>query len=89
LTASREIKTGKQDTELNDDEQDIVAMIINGDDHELNFLQTVDSITLAKIAAGTFNMEYFAKRELAGRGQDDNAVWVGFEKAAEIHGITE
>jgi hypothetical protein len=50
-------------------------------------IQTLDSETLAKAARGEIDLNELARRELASRGLDSQAKWVGFEKAKELHGI--
>lgn len=49
--------------------------------------QTIAAQILASIARGDVDPVVLAKRELASRGLDQNGKWVGFAKAAEIHGI--
>ena len=52
---------------------------------ELGFIQTAASKVLAAVARGEIDLNRLAREELASRGQDQNGVWVGFERAAEIH----
>ena len=40
------------------------------------------------IADGLIDPIALARRELASRGLDQNGVWVGFEEAARVHGVT-
>jgi hypothetical protein len=52
---------------------------------ELGFIQTALTRVLAAAARGEIDLNQLAREELASRGQDENGVWVGFERAAEIH----
>ncbi len=47
-------------------------------------LQCVGSAALAAVACGELDLNALAIIELAARGQDERAKWVGFEKAREI-----
>ena len=42
---------------------------------------------LVEALNGAFDLDYLAARQLANRGLDKKGVWVGFDKAKEIHGI--
>lgn len=41
---------------------------------------------LVKALAGEFDLLALVRLELANRGLDENGKWVGFPKAAQIHG---
>ncbi len=51
-------------------------------------LQTIHSAILSAAARGELDLNQVARIVLAGRGQDLNGKWVGFDRAAEIHNIT-
>jgi len=58
------------------------------DDENPNYLySTVWTSLLTDIVNGKIDAKYLAGRELANRGLDKNGLWVGFDKAKEIHGI--
>lgn len=50
--------------------------------------QTASSKALGHIAAGKKDGQLYAKHELANRGLDSDAKWVGFHAADKHHGIT-
>lgn len=52
---------------------------------EVGFIQIAASKVLAAVARGELDLNRLAREELAARGQDQNGVWVGFARAAEIH----
>lgn len=52
---------------------------------EVAFIQMALSRVLAAVARGELDLNRLAKEELAARGQDQNGVWVGFSRAADIH----
>ena len=54
---------------------------------ELGFLQTALSKVLAAAARGEIDLNRLAREELASRGLDTKAVWVGFERAKQIHNV--
>jgi hypothetical protein len=54
---------------------------------QIGFMNLADSDILAMAARGEIDLNQIAKQKLAGRGQDKNGQWVGFEKAEEIHGL--
>lgn len=54
---------------------------------ELAILQLATVRLLSEAAKGNIDLNAMARRELANRGLDQNGDWVGFPKAAEIHGI--
>ena len=51
-----------------------------------NVLQTASTHLLMLVLAGELDLNLLARLELANRGLDGNGKWVGFAKAAEIHG---
>ncbi len=51
---------------------------------ELGFIQLADSKILAAVARGELDLNAIARRELANRGLDRSAKWVGFPAAARI-----
>jgi len=55
---------------------------------DIGFIQTGPTAVLAAVASGEIDLNRIAREELAGRGLDTNGRWVGFERAAEIHGLT-
>jgi hypothetical protein len=54
---------------------------------EIGFIQIADTKVLAAAARGELDLNRIAREELAARGLDLNGVWVGFEKAREIHNL--
>lgn len=53
------------------------------------FLYSVTSTSLLlAAAAGLIDPVLLARRELANRGLDGEGVWVGFDRAARVHGVT-
>ena len=54
---------------------------------ELGFIQTGPTALLAAAARGELDLNRLARVELASRGLDRDGVWVGFERAREIHGF--
>ena len=54
---------------------------------ELGFIQTALNKVLAAAARGELDLNRLAREELAARGLDQNGVWVGFDKAAQIHNV--
>jgi hypothetical protein len=54
---------------------------------ELGAIQLLPSAVLAAVAQGKLDLNLAARHELAGRGQDKAGEWVGFDRAAQIHGV--
>jgi hypothetical protein len=54
---------------------------------DLGALQLLSSEVLAAVASGRLDLNLAARHELASRGQDKKGAWVGFDKAARIHGV--
>ena len=54
---------------------------------EIGFIQTADTKVLAAVARGELDRNRIAREEFASRGLDRNGVWVGLEKAREIHNL--
>ena len=59
------------------------------DDVNPNYLfQTTSTQLLVNILNDDFvDLKYYIKRELANRGLNKDGLWVGFDKAEEIHGL--
>jgi hypothetical protein len=51
------------------------------------FQQTATALLLA-IAASLIDPVALAREQLASRGLDADGEWVGFDRAAQIHGVT-
>ena len=54
---------------------------------ELGFIQTAPTALLVAAVRGELDLNRLARVELASRGLDRDGVWVGFERAREIHGF--
>ena len=54
---------------------------------ELGFIQTALAKVLAAAARGEIDLNRLAREELAARGLDDKGVWVGFDRAKQIHNV--
>lgn len=54
---------------------------------EIGFIQIADSRVLAAVARGEIDLNRIAREEMACRGLDQNAKWVGFDRAREIHKV--
>lgn len=54
---------------------------------ELGFFQTAPTKVLSAAAKGALDLNRHARREMAGRGQDNQGRWVGFDRAREIHNV--
>jgi hypothetical protein len=54
---------------------------------ELGFIQTALAKVLAAAARGEIDLNRLAREELAPRGLDDQGVWVGFDRAKQIHNV--
>lgn len=54
---------------------------------EFIFQGTPDQL-LVDLASGKIDVAELVRREMANRGLDQNGVWVGFAKAAQIHGVS-
>lgn len=52
---------------------------------EVGFIQIAASKVLAAVARGELDLNRLAREELVSRGQDENGIWVGFDRAADIH----
>ena len=50
-------------------------------------LQTMSASILSAIVCGKIDTIQLVHEELAARGLDANGKWVGFDRAAEIHGV--
>lgn len=56
------------------------------DSADENVLQTSSTKLLLMAARGEIDLNLLARLELANRGLDADGKWVGFDKAAAIHG---
>jgi hypothetical protein len=54
---------------------------------EVGFIQTALTKVLAAAARGEIDLNRLAREELASRGLDDHGVWVGFDRAKQIHNV--
>jgi hypothetical protein len=54
---------------------------------QLGFIQTAATVLLAAVARGELDLNQLARLELASRGLDQDGVWVGFQRAREVHGF--
>lgn len=54
---------------------------------ELGFIQIALTKVLAAAARGELDLNRLAREELASRGLDDQGVWVGFNRAKQIHNV--
>jgi len=54
---------------------------------ELGFIQTAINKVLAAVARGEIDLNLLARKELAGRGLDDQGIWIGFDRAKKFHKI--
>lgn len=54
---------------------------------EVGFIQIAATRVLTAVARGEFDLNRLAREELASRGLDTNGVWVGFDKANQIHKV--
>lgn len=54
---------------------------------EIGFIQIADSKVLAAVARGEIDLNRIAREEMAARGLDQNAKWVGFDKARQIYNV--
>ena len=52
---------------------------------EVGFIQIAMTKVLAAVARGELDLNRLAREELAARGLDDKGVWVGFDRAKQIH----
>src|SRR3989304_8422135 len=62
------------------------AGTLRDDDNPAFLFQGVPTKSLAMIVKGEINAAWLAGKELANRGPDKDGLWVGFDKAEEIHG---
>jgi hypothetical protein len=54
---------------------------------ELGFIQIAQTKVLAAVARGELDLNLLARKELAGRGLDDQGVWIGFDRAKKFHKV--
>lgn len=62
------------------------AGTLRDDDNPAFLFQGVPTKLLAMIVKGEINAAWLAGKEMANRGMDKDGLWVGFDKAEEIHG---
>lgn len=63
---------------------------LNNRTDELNpnlMLGGINTQLLTEALNGAFDITYLLKKELANRGLDEKGIWVGFDKAKQIHQI--
>lgn len=48
---------------------------------------TIHTVLLVQALNNKIDLQYLVKKELANRGLNDKGLWVGFEKAKQIHGV--
>jgi hypothetical protein len=54
---------------------------------EIGFIQIAMTKVLAAVARGELDLNRLAREELAARGLDNQGVWVGFDRAKQIHNV--
>jgi hypothetical protein len=54
---------------------------------EVGFIQIAATKVLAAAARGELDLNLLAREELASRGLDASGIWVGFDKARQIHNV--
>ena len=54
---------------------------------EVGFIQIAMTKVLAAVARGELDLNRLTKEELAARGLDDKGVWVGFDRAKQLHKV--
>ena len=54
---------------------------------EIGFIQIAMTKVLAAVARGELDLNRLAKEELAARGLDNQGVWIGFDRAKQLHNI--
>ena len=54
---------------------------------EIGFIQIAQARVLAAVARGELDLNRLAREELAARGLDDKGMWVGFDRAKQIHKV--
>lgn len=54
---------------------------------ELCFIQTAMNKVLAAVARGEIDLNLLARKELAGRGLDNQGIWIGFDRARKFHKV--
>lgn len=54
---------------------------------EVGFIQIALTKVLAAAARSELDLNRLAREELASRGLDDQGVWVGFDRAKQIHNV--
>lgn len=59
----------------------------NHEENVAGYLQGMNGAALAAVARGEIDIMQVVSQELASRGLDMQGNWVGFDKAAKIHGV--
>ena len=54
---------------------------------EIGFIQIALTKVLAAVARGELDLNRLAREELAARGLDGRGIWVGFDRAKQIHSV--
>ena len=54
---------------------------------EIGFIQIALTKVLAAVARGELDLNQLAREELAARGLDAKGVWIGFDRAKQIHNV--
>lgn len=54
---------------------------------EIGFIQIALTKVLAAVARDELDLNRLAREELASRGLDDQGVWVGFDRAKQVHNV--
>jgi hypothetical protein len=54
---------------------------------ELGFIQIAQTKVLAAVARGELDLNLLARKELAGRGLDNQGIWIGFDRAKKFHKV--
>jgi hypothetical protein len=66
-----------------------MALSTSPSNEDLGFLQLASSEMLAAVVRGEVDLNALAARQLAARGLDSDAKWVGFDAAASANGPSD
>ena len=72
---------------ITEQENDMAYTTNEFTDDELGFIQIALIKVLAAAARGDLDLNRLAREELAARGLDDKGVWVGFDRAKQVHNV--
>lgn len=61
----------------------------NDADNPLYLFSSTPTVLLAAALDGRVDLVDYARREMAARGLDQQGRWVGFAKAAKLHGLAQ